>query len=1154
MFGTLAGKARLTIVAGAAAWLCSAAPAQLFVSPDHIVTSCSEQNRRLQIRVNNGAPQNPNNSYSVDMGLGVNRLRDPAYTVSPTGHCVIKFDYLLNPIESGSCDAGGTTHHYHTRAPKRVPWNSSQLVTLAEVDIGQLCPATCEVIVQIDYFYENDVPGGTDADQEATYDLTDCPPILTYAQEVLQARTEAVFHIDCVENPAETAQGIGPATGLEMRAYITPDYEDGLTRISFDMTDVPLAAIPVANLTYHLGRADGTGTTVGDAPVSEAEFQQIHVFLPPDLLEPFFVDGHLLYYVTSEEGEVLFTSDYGPAPRIVQHPQTVVVCAGQAAEFSVVTEGEAPLYYRWLRNGETFALNTPAIAFDAATEEDEGIYQVLVENDLGAVHSEYARLVVQQPGELPPAIVQPQRVPERWQNPDFQWSRDVAPHDKVDDSFDTTDPGPHDILVNFRVPVAQAEATWLNGYGTVQFVSQYVPTIAVAGVLLDDVYAIASEPTVAFIEQQQLLEYYLDVATQATKVSSGFYTPNTVADQFGLDGTGVNIAIVDSGVDDPGGPGITNADLPAALFGFDNLSGVPGVYVNPDDTHGHGTHVAGIALGRGTANCPPGVAPGAGLIDIRPGGSSAAAIEVLNVLIARRIPWNIGVVNMSIGWGTATTDGQDSISQHVNMLVNAGVVVVCAAGNSGPTNVGLVTPGAADAALTVANSQDQVSPDRTDDTLRVSSSRGPRASDGDGVCIDEFKPEITAPGTTIRSAAYNSPDGGTDKTGTSMASPHVAGVAALLLQGKPTLLPGDIRQALISTAEARGTPYNPTCDPIWDNGWGWGLIDAYAAASATLGPTPQPTNLGFVNFSGYVYANTSIETTAPPKVGVPNVIRAKVRNHGPAMATNVNIEFKIDYISASSWGFYVVGTVTIPSIAVGDEAWAEIPWTPQHPDHQCLKAEIMYAPDNHPQDNYAQRNITVAHSPVYFRVENLIRPEPLPIEFVPAFADESTGWTVQITPQTVVLAGGEFAIIEALPVPPDGTPDGEEQTIYISSIADGCILLGGVAVRATMNDCNNNGIDDWFDIQSGFSQDLNDDHIPDECVTTGLPCPGDLNCDGVVDYHDIDDFIAALSCPGGNPSCWSPSCPWLNADCNEDGVVNYGDIDAFVARIGIPCP
>ena len=72
-------------------------------------------------------------------------------------------------------------------------------------------------------------------------------------------------------------------------------------------------------------------------------------------------------------------------------------------------------------------------------------------------------------------------------------------------------------------------------------------------------------------------------------------------------------------------------------------------------------------------------------------------------------------------------------------------------------------------------------------------------------------------------------------------------------------------------------------------------------------------------------------------------------------------------------------------------------------------------------------------------------------------------------------------------------------------------------------------------------------------------CRGDMNCNGVVDFGDIDPFVAALGCTDGDPNCWPPAgipdaCPWLNADCNEDEEVTFADIDPFVALIGTSCP
>jgi hypothetical protein len=74
-----------------------------------------------------------------------------------------------------------------------------------------------------------------------------------------------------------------------------------------------------------------------------------------------------------------------------------------------------------------------------------------------------------------------------------------------------------------------------------------------------------------------------------------------------------------------------------------------------------------------------------------------------------------------------------------------------------------------------------------------------------------------------------------------------------------------------------------------------------------------------------------------------------------------------------------------------------------------------------------------------------------------------------------------------------------------------------------------------------------------KCASSPPLCAGDLNCDGLVDFDDIDPFVAALGCPGGDPNCWESACPWLNGDCDGDEDVTLDDIDPFVARIGATC-
>jgi len=103
---------------------------------------------------------------------------------------------------------------------------------------------------------------------------------------------------------------------------------------------------------------------------------------------------------------------------------------------------------------------------------------------------------------------------------------------------------------------------------------------------------------------------------------------------------------------------------------------------------------------------------------------------------------------------------------------------------------------------------------------------------------------------------------------------------------------------------------------------------------------------------------------------------------------------------------------------------------------------------------------------------------------------------------------------------------------------------GIVNAYAASQDCNNNGLPDILDIHNGTSQDANHNGIPDECELHA----GDLNCDGAVNFNDIDPFVLALTDRPGYEAQY-PTCLWLNADCNHDGTVSFADIDPFVALL-----
>ncbi|GLZ33792.1 peptidase [Lentzea sp. NBRC 105346] len=251
--------------------------------------------------------------------------------------------------------------------------------------------------------------------------------------------------------------------------------------------------------------------------------------------------------------------------------------------------------------------------------------------------------------------------------------------------------------------------------------------------------------------------------------------------QQGFDGTGVTVAVLDTGYDQ-GHPELK--DVVATSRDFTGL----GI----QDTNGHGTHVASTIAGRGAKYT--GVAKGAKLAVgkvCEEFGCQESAIIAGMEWAAREV--KAKVVSMSLGGDQS--DGTDPLSQAVNRLSNeTGALFVIAAGNSGQYRK-VSSPASADAALAVANVTKQ-------SRLNESSSLGPRLGDF------AVKPDIAAPGTDIVAARAKDtlPEQAVDElharlTGTSMATPHVAGAAAILVQQHPAWTAGELKAQLMSTTK-----------------------------------------------------------------------------------------------------------------------------------------------------------------------------------------------------------------------------------------------------------------------------------------------------------------------------------------------------------------
>ncbi|GAA3778776.1 S8 family serine peptidase [Plantactinospora mayteni] len=259
----------------------------------------------------------------------------------------------------------------------------------------------------------------------------------------------------------------------------------------------------------------------------------------------------------------------------------------------------------------------------------------------------------------------------------------------------------------------------------------------------------------------------------------------------GYDGAGVKVAVLDTGVD-AGHP-----DLVDQIDG--KVSFVPGE--DTDDVNGHGTHVASTIVGTGAASGGEykGVAPGADLIVGKVLGNDGYGADSW---ILAGMQWaaesGADIISMSLG-DASLTDGTDPMTIAVDTLsARYGTLFVVAAGNAGPQSIG--SPGTAGSALTVG------AVDKQDD-LAYFSSTGPLVGSG------ALKPDISAPGVDIAAARSQQMTEGTGLyqsiSGTSMATPHVSGAAAILAQRHPDWSGPKLKEALMSSAKSLADEYHP---------------------------------------------------------------------------------------------------------------------------------------------------------------------------------------------------------------------------------------------------------------------------------------------------------------------------------------------------------
>jgi serine protease AprX len=326
----------------------------------------------------------------------------------------------------------------------------------------------------------------------------------------------------------------------------------------------------------------------------------------------------------------------------------------------------------------------------------------------------------------------------------------------------------------------------------------------------DALTALADDERIVHLSPSRDVTTLMDVSAKAIQAPAAW--------SLGYDGSGVTVAVLDTGIER------TDAAFSGAIVScVATISGI----VAPDcsDSDGHGTHVSGTVASRHTTY--KGIAPGASLASVRVlhaagSGTSADIIAGMDWIARNKntVSPPIRVATMSIGYlNPGCGSGTDPEAVAADRLVDAGLVFTIAAGNSGHTKCTIDGASAAFKVITVGASDDRNTVAYADDTLASFSSGGP-TKDG------RMKPDLVAPGVGIQSVYIGPLIASLD--GTSMATPHVAGVAALLLEKEPGLTPAQVKTRLTGTTV---TPNAATGLPNDD--WGYGLVNACRALQLT---------------------------------------------------------------------------------------------------------------------------------------------------------------------------------------------------------------------------------------------------------------------------------------------------------------------------------
>ena len=256
-------------------------------------------------------------------------------------------------------------------------------------------------------------------------------------------------------------------------------------------------------------------------------------------------------------------------------------------------------------------------------------------------------------------------------------------------------------------------------------------------------------------------------------------------------GKGIGVCIMDTGI-------YEHIDFTGRIWTFYDFLDFKR---RPYDDNGHGTHVAGLVAGDGTASMGKyrGAAPGCGIIALKVldrygNGSQEDVLRAFRWIREYRQQYRIRVVNISVGTTCNSQKDHTGLLKSVEQLWDEGMVIVTAAGNLGPKPGSITAPGSSKKVITVGSS----------DLLEGRGAISGRGPTEECVC----KPDIVAPGNKIMSCVPGRPFSYGVKSGTSMSTPLVTGAIACALEKDPALTNTDIKTMLMNSADDMGLPRN----------------------------------------------------------------------------------------------------------------------------------------------------------------------------------------------------------------------------------------------------------------------------------------------------------------------------------------------------------